>query len=239
MAAIYRGRSGEMVAIGFDVYGTLVDPLEMQRHLRALLGGQAGPFAALWREKQLEYTFRRAAMRQYVSFDLCTAQALRFVVRALAADVSEADQAPLLAQYQELRAFPDAIPAIERLKAAGHTVVAFSNGVEATVRTLLDRAGLLSHLDAVISVDDLRIFKPDPAVYAYLARRVDCPIGETWLVSGNSFDVIGAKAAGLRAAWVRRNPDAVFDPWGIEPDVIVADLRECAEQILADPGLSA
>jgi 2-haloacid dehalogenase len=183
-----------MAAIGFDVYGTLVDPLEMERHLRAQLGGQAGPFAARWREKQLEYTFRRAAMRQYVSFDLCTAQALAYVVRALGAEISEAEQARLLAQYRELRAFPDAIPAMMRVKAAGHTVVAFSNGVEATVRMLLDHAGILPHLDDVISVDDLRTFKPDPAVYAYLAQRVGRPSGETCLVSGNPFDVIGVCA---------------------------------------------
>jgi 2-haloacid dehalogenase len=222
-----------MAAIGFDVYGTLVDPLEMERHLRALLGGQAGPFAARWREKQLEYTFRRAVMRQYVSFDLCTAQALAYVVRALAAEIGEAEQAHLLAQYRELPALPDAIPAVAHLKAAGHAVVAFSNGVEATVRALLDHAGILPHLDDVISVDDLRTFKPDPAVYAFLAQRVSRPSGETWLVSGNPFDVIGAKAAGLRAAWVRRNPDAVFDPWGIEPDIAVANLHEFAEHLSA------
>ncbi|HEY8293484.1 MAG TPA: HAD-IA family hydrolase, partial [Thermomicrobiales bacterium] len=112
-----------MAAIGFDVYGTLVDPLEMERYLRALLGGQAGPFAARWREKQLEYTFRRGLMRNYLSFDLCTAQALRATIQALGAEVSEADQAHLLAQYRELPPFPDALPGIARLKAAGHTVV--------------------------------------------------------------------------------------------------------------------
>ncbi|MDQ2783713.1 MAG: haloacid dehalogenase type II [Chloroflexota bacterium] len=226
-----------MAAIGFDVYGTLVDPLEMQRHLRVLLGGQAGSFAALWREKQLEYTFRRGLMRQYVSFDLCTAQALRYVVQSLAVDVSEAEQARLLAQYRQLAAFPDAIPAIERLKTAGHTVVAFSNGVEATVRALLDHAGILPHLDAVISVDDLQTFKPNPAVYLYLARRVNHPVDETWLVSGNPFDVIGAKATRLKTAWVRRNSEIVFDPWGIEPDLIVTNLNDFVERIAAYPGV--
>jgi 2-haloacid dehalogenase len=145
----------------------------------------------------------------------------------------------LLEHYRELQAFPDALPAIARLKAAGHTVVAFSNGVEATVRALLDHAGILTHLDDAISVDDLRTFKPDPAVYAYLARRVGHAVDETWLVSGNPFDVIGAKAAGLKAAWVRRNPETVFDPWGIEPDLTVMNLGEFADQIMAYPGVSA
>lgn len=228
-----------MAAIGFDVYGTLVDPLEMERHLRALLGGQAGPFAARWREKQLEYTFRRGLMGRYVSFDVCTYQALQYVIAAVGIEVSAADQMHLLEQYRQLAAFPEAISAIERLKAAGHTVVAFSNGVETTVRALLDHAGILAHLDDIISVDNLRTFKPDPAVYTYLARRVGYAVNATWLVSGNPFDVIGAKAAGLRAAWIHRNAETVFDPWGIEPDFTVTNLAEFADQIAVYPGVSA
>lgn len=77
-----------------------------------------------------------------------------------------------------------------------------------------------------MSVDDLRTFKPDPAVYAYLARRAEHPVAETWLVSSNPWDVIGAKAAGLRAVWVKRQPETVFDPWDVEPDIVVSRLDE-------------
>ena len=225
-----------MAAIGFDVYGTLVDPLAMERHLRAVLGGQADRAAALWREKQLEYAFRRGLMRDYVSFDLCTAQALRYTVQALNVPVSEADQADLLARYRTLPPFPDAVPGIVALKAQGHTLVAFSNGVEASVRALLDHAGILSQLDDVVSVDDVRTFKPSPEVYAYLARRVHRPVAETWLVSSNAFDVIGAKAAGLHAAWVTRKATDLFDPWGVEPDCTIAHLHELAGRFAAPPG---
>lgn len=77
----------------------------------------------------------------------------------------------------------------------------------------------------------LETFKPDPEVYRYLAQRADRPPATTWLVSSNPWDVIGAKAAGLKAAWVKRKPDAVFDPWDIEPDLIVGTLEELAEQL--------
>jgi 2-haloacid dehalogenase len=90
----------------------------------------------------------------------------------------------------------------------------------------LANADLLPRLEDVVSVDDLRTFKPDPEVYAYLARRTDRALGETWLISSNAWDVIGAKAAGLRAAWIKRQPEAVFDPWDIDPDVVVNDLNE-------------
>ena len=88
---------------------------------------------------------------------------------------------------------------------------------------------MLPYLEDVVSVDDLRTFKPNPAVYAYLARRAGHAPSDTWLVSSNAWDVIGAKAAGLRAAWVRRQAETVFDPWDVEPDVVVSRLDELPE----------
>ena len=96
---------------------------------------------------------------------------------------------------------------------------------------LLEQAGLAQHLDDVVSVEEVRTFKPHPSVYERLTKRTGRERRETWLVSGNPFDVIGAKAAGLRAAWVRRSPDAPFDPWGVEPDLTVADLGELAARL--------
>ena len=219
------------LAIGFDIYGTLVDPLEMNEHLRAMAGDLADRFSELWREKQVEYAFRRGLMGRYEDFGVCTRQALRYAIEALNVELSEEDQERLMAGYQRLVAFPDVAAGLERLQSQGHQLAAFSNGVEATVRSLLDHAGILPLLDMVVSVDDLQTFKPDPKVYAYLAERLGRSTGETLLVSSNPWDIIGAKSAGLRAAWVRRKPDAVFDPWGVEPDLIAGDLSELAERL--------
>ncbi len=218
-------------AIGFDVYGTLVDPLEMNERLEPLAGDLSGPLAALWREKQLEYTFRRGLMRAYEDFDSCTRRALVFAAGALGVNLAEQEREKLIEEYQSLSLFPDVIPGIEALKERGHQLVAFSNGVEATVRTLLDRAGVLLHLQDVISVDDLKTFKPDPEVYHYLTRRLGTNPSGTWLVSSNPFDVIGAKAVSLKAAWIKRNPDAQFDPWDVEPDLIAPDLQMLAGKL--------
>ncbi len=216
-------------AIGFDVYGTLVDPLQMKQPLRDLVGERADRFLELWREKQIEYAFRRGLMKRYENFGVCTKQALEFTTISLGVHLSAEARAELIAHYQELKAFPDVAPGIERLKAAGHTTVAFSNGAEATVRSLLQQAKVLQHLESVISVDDLKTFKPNPEVYEYLVKRVKRPKNEAWLVSSNPWDVIGAKSAGLRAAWIKRKPDAVYDPWGIEPDCVVVDLHALAD----------
>jgi 2-haloacid dehalogenase len=219
-------------AIGFDIYGTLVDPLEMNEHLRPLVGEVlADRFSELWRNKQIEYTFRHALMRKYEDFGFCTHRSLIYTARTLGVELSDEDQEKLIEEYQNLRPFPDVVPGIERLKEKGHTLVAFSNGVEATARTLLQRAGVLPHLQGVISVDDLKTFKPNPEVYHYLAHRLDTTPSETWLVSSNPFDVIGAKSAGLKAAWIKRKPDVQFDPWDIEPDLIAPDLEALAEKL--------
>ncbi len=219
-------------AIGFDIYGTLVDPLEMNEHLRPVVGEElVDHFSELWRQKQVEYTFRRALMRRYEDFGVCTRQALAHTANVLGAEISGENQERLMEEYQNLRPFPDVIPGLEALKSGDHKLVAFSNGVEETARTLLDRAGVLPHLEEVISVDDLKTFKPDPQVYEYLARRLGSEPSETWLISSNPFDVIGAKSAGLKSAWVQRNPNVQFDPWGIEPDLIVGDLKQLAERL--------
>lgn len=218
--------------IGLDIYGTLVDPLEMNEHLRPFAGPMADRMSALWRQKQIEYTFRRALMREYEDFGVCTRQSLVLAARTLEVELSEKDQEKLIEEYQNLSPFPDVVPGIEALKSGGYTpVVAFSNGVEATTRTLLDRAGVLPHLDGVVSVDDVKTFKPDPEVYRYLARRLERTTYETWLVSSNPFDIIGAKSAGIRAAWLQRDPDSQFDPWEIEPDLIAPDLQTLAESL--------
>ncbi len=218
-------------AIGFDIYGTLVDPLEMNEHLKPLVGEKAARFSELWREKQIEYTFRHGLMRRYEDFGSCTRRSLSYTAQVLDAELSGQDQEELISEYQNLRPFPDVIPGIRTMREAGHKLAAFSNGVEATARTLLERADVLPHLEDVVSVDDLKTFKPDPEVYKYLARRLERPIEEVWLVSSNPFDVIGAKSAGMKAAWVQRRSDSVFDPWDVEPDLLVKDLEQLAEEI--------
>jgi 2-haloacid dehalogenase len=219
------------IGIGIDVYGTLVDPLEMNVHLRPLVGAAAEKLADLWRTKQLEYTFRRASMGKYENFDVCSRQALMFAFESLQIDLSAANRERLIEQYRSLSAYPDIVSGLQKLKEAGYQAVAFSNGVEATLRNLLQRAKILPHLQGIVSVDDLFTFKPDPRVYFHLAQRLGCPVNHTWLVSSNPFDVIGAKSAGLRAAWIKRKAELVFDPWNIHPDLLARDLNDFAEQL--------
>lgn len=217
--------------IGFDVYGTLVDPVDMGRHLEVLAGDRAKQFGQLWHDKKVEYAFRRGLMEQYQDFGVCTRQALRYCLQQFGIELSEEDQQKLLAEFNNLDAFEDAVPGLKALKAQGHRLAAFSNGPEAAVRTLLGRNGVLQQLDDVISVDDVRTFKPSPRVYRYLLERTGSAPSYCWMVSGNPWDVIGAKCAGLKAVWVQREPARIFDPWEVEPDLIVRDLVELSQQV--------
>ena len=90
---------------------------------------------------------------------------------------------------------------------------------------------LLPRFSKIVSVDPIRTFKPDPAVYDYLAAELGAQKNYVWLISSNPFDVIGAKAFGLRAAWVQRDPKRIFDPWEFAPDLIVQGLAGLAEKL--------
>ena len=215
--------------VALDVYGTLVDPGGIALRLGRTFGTRAQSAAQLWREKQLEFTFRRALMRKYVDFDTCTLQALRYVSASLSVTLDEAEERALLDAYLHLPAFADVRDGLTMLKRAGYRLVALTNGTERSARMVLQNAGLSEYLEAILSAERIATFKPDPAVYALLETLNGKQ--RAWLVSGNPFDVIGAKAAGLRVAWLRRDPQRIFDPWEFSPDVVVGNLEELCEKL--------
>ncbi|MBB3189525.1 haloacid dehalogenase type II [Halomonas cerina] len=223
--------------LAFDVYGTLIDThgvvTELEERLAASGKAElAAEFSRRWRDKQLEYSFRRGLMGAYVDFSRCTREALEFTDRILQTRLSDGDKDHLMTTYTRLPAFPDAAAALARFHEAGVTCVAFSNGSREAVEGLLDQADIRERFDDVVSVDEVKRFKPDPAVYAHLRARLEVAPGDTWLISSNPFDVIGARHAGLHGAWVRRSPEAPFDPWGIEPDLTVSDLEALADRLI-------
>jgi 2-haloacid dehalogenase len=214
------------LVLAFDVYGTLIDPFYMEEHLRQAFGEKAKEATELWRAKQIEYSFRRALMKKYLPFDVCTAQALRFVSAHLGISLSEEAQANLMSKYPQLPAYQDVTDALGECAAQGFTIAACSNGTESAVRALLRNAGILQYFAKIVSVDPIRTFKPDPAVYEYLVAELQARRDRVWLISSNPFDVIGARACGLRTAWVQRDPKRVFDPWEFQPDLVVNGLAE-------------
>ncbi len=212
--------------LAFDVYGTLIDPLGVSQRLAAIAGDKTQALAQLWRDKQIEYLFRRALGRDYQPFSVCTSQALDFAAAQLQVGISAADKEQLLASYRELPAYDEVAESLHALKNAGYRNYAFSNGEPDDLAYLLAHAGLDEALDGIVSVHDVKSFKPDPAVYEHFIAQAGGSPDDTWLVSGNPFDIIGAHMSGWHTAWIRRNPAMQFDPWGIEPELVVTDTRE-------------
>jgi 2-haloacid dehalogenase len=217
-----------MRVLAFDVYGTLVDVHGIRKLAEPLLAGRAPAFLARWREKTVEYAFRRGLMQYYADFGECSRQALDFVDLEMRTQLDSEQKRALLDAQQRLPAFPDASIALEQLHRNKEQLVAFSNGTARAISQILFGTQLSGYFTQIISVDEIRTFKPSPAVYAYLTRSVGTDARSVWLISSNPWDVIGAKSAGLRAVWVQRSLEQVFDPWGIEPDATVKDLEECA-----------
>ena len=217
--------------LAFDVYGTLIDTHGVVAKLEEIVGDRARDFSSTWRDKQLEYSFRRGLMQNYENFAVCTRDALDFTCSRYAVDMTPGQKQALLDVYRELPAFDDVVDALEDLSKRNCRLFAFSNGSEEAVETLLSAAGIRDLFLGVVSCDDLKSFKPNPAVYAYFLRKTQASASESWLISGNPFDVIGAISAGMRGAWVRRTEDSIFDPWGIDPTITITSLAELGDGI--------
>ncbi|MFC1834741.1 haloacid dehalogenase type II [Thermodesulfobacteriota bacterium] len=219
------------VTLAFDVYGTMIDTSGVVTALEEMVGEQANTLSDMWRNKQLEYSFRRGLMQNYRDFSVCTRQALDYVCRVLAVEISSDDKKRLMQTYKVLQPFPDVAEGLSRLKAAGHRLFAFSNGLASDVRSLLINAKIDGYLMDIVSTDEVMSFKPNPSVYAHFLRRSGAAGSEAWMISGNPFDVIGAVSSGMSAAWVKRTPSAVFDPWELEPTITVTGILELHEAL--------
>lgn len=219
------------ITLAFDVYGTLIDTHGVIVALEKHVGNKASEFSRAWREKQLEYSIRRGLMQNYENFALCTSNALDYTSSYFKVPLSQKDKEELMGAYKVLPAFDDVEEGLARVKKSGFRVFAFSNGSADAVETLLKNAGIRDYFIGVVSVDEMKSYKPSPGVYSHFLRRAGALGANAWLISSNPFDVIGAISSGMRAAWVKRSPDALFDPWGIEPTLTVNSLLSLAEQI--------
>jgi len=217
---------GMRTSLAFDVYGTLIDPLGVTDRLAGFIGDDAAGFSAGWRSKQVEYLFRRGLGRRYEPFTVCTRQSLDYTCRVTGHDLTTEQREALMQAYLRLPAYEGTADALAALQRDHLELYAFSNGEPETLATVLANAGLSGLFKGIVSVHDARSFKPDPSVYAFFLENTGAVLGRTWLVSANPFDVIGALEVGWKTAWLRRDPTMVFDPWGIEPTAVVADLHD-------------
>ncbi len=218
-----------MQTIAFDIYGTLINPMALGETLHDLIGEKSVAFNTMWRDKQLEYSFRLAAMKRFNHFSECTRMGLEYCDKYFQTKLDASDIDILLGMYKKLPAYSETLPCLEALSKKGIEIFAFSNGKKEDLKSLFNHAGITEYFDRIISVDEVRTFKPSPEVYNLLASHTKSDRNDIWLISSNSFDIIGAGATGLKTVWIKHKEDTVFDPFGIAPTHIIHNLSELSE----------
>lgn len=221
----------------FDAYGTLFDVTAAAR--RAAEAPDAGPLAdhwaalaRVWRDKQLEYTWLRAITGAHCDFWQVTGEALDYALEAVGLDPAPGLREKLMALYRELDAYPEVPGLLSRLKAAGLQTAILSNGAPEMLEAAVSSAGIGGLLDAVLSVEEVGVFKPDARVYHLVECRFGCDRGDVLFVSSNGWDAAGASGYGFFTAWVNRAGLPVDRlPW--RPAHVLSDLTPVAEIALS------
>jgi 2-haloacid dehalogenase len=223
-----RGKMPVAESLAFDMYGTLVDPIRIWKQLEKYIPGDAQRIAEIWRQKQLEFTFRLTAMERYEDFEQVTRKALEYALAATGHALDALQKNSLMAQYNNLERFADVEHGLQRLKDAGYTMVVFSNGSPTMLTGIMNAANLHPYFEGFVSVDEVKVYKPSPVVYRHVANKLGRSIDEVCLISSNPFDVIGAESAGMQAAWVNRS-SGLFDTLAAPPQMVVRTLIELAD----------
>ena len=190
----------------------------LRRHVR-----DAEAVAAAWRRHQLEISWLVTAMARYEDFEAVSRYALDAALGEAGAELGAEERRGVLTALERLELHDDVRGALEGLDGQGLPLAVLSNGSPRLLEVLLAHTGVRARFDEVISADEVRAYKPAPAVYRHAAERLGRPVEEVWLVSANPFDVAGAKAAGLRAALVERRRTFRYG-FAPPPDAVVATL---------------
>ena len=195
-------------AVVFDAYGTLYDVQSVADVTEDAFPGYGEIITQVWRIKQLEYSWLRSLMGRYQDFAIVTRDALIYTLRSLGLQYDETTFARIIGKDQHLDLYPDAVAALEAMK--DRKLAILSNGSPAMLNALVKNSGLDTLLDATISVDDKKVFKPNPAAYVLIEEALGVPPREVLFISSNPWDVCGAKAFGLNVAWIERvTPEAM------------------------------
>jgi 2-haloacid dehalogenase len=242
-------------AVVFDAYGTLYDIQSVAAVTEEAFPGYGDLITQIWRIKQLEYSWLRSLMQRYQDFSVITRDSLAYALRILGLRHDDDVFDRIMDKYLHLDPYPDAAAALAALR--GRKLAILSNGSTAMLNALVRNSGLDRVLDATISIDRQKIFKPAPQTYSLIEPVLGVPPAEVLFVSSNPWDACGAKAFGLNVAWIERvTPDAMalaclksdlvspltmfkairtqMDELGLEPDYRIHALDELPDLVAAD-----
>jgi 2-haloacid dehalogenase len=222
-----------IAACVFDAYGTLFDVNSAARGEQEALGEKWQPLADLWRAKQLQYTWLRSLQGNYADFWQVTGDALDFALAALKIeDPPLRDR--LMNLYLSLSAYPEVPQTLQQLKSAGMKLAILSNGSPAMLAAAAKNAAIADFFDEILSVAEVKIYKPHPTVYALATQRLNLPAERICFLSSNGWDAYSAKAFGFRVLWCNRSsqpPERIPQT----PDAQIATLAELPNFVFRRP----
>jgi len=214
----------------FDAYGTLFDVNSAARTAQDSLGEKWQPLAELWRAKQLQYTWLRGLAGRHADFWQVTGDALDFAMVTLRVN-DPALRARLMNLYLVLSAYPEVPDTLQRLKEAGMKLAILSNGTPAMLAAAAANAGIADLFDAILSVEEVQVYKPHPSVYGLVCGRLNVAAARVCFLSSNGWDAHSAKAFGFRVLWCNRfsqaperipeTPDAQISTLAELPDIVL------------------
>jgi 2-haloacid dehalogenase len=208
----------------FDAYGTLFDYAAAAGRCRDALGDKFAALAALWRDKQIQYTWLRSLQGQHADFWQVTGDALDYALETLGV-TDAALRARLMDAYRTLDVFPEVAETLRRLRAAGLRTAILSNGTPDMLRAAVDAAQIAPLLDAVLSVEEVGVFKTHPKVYQLALDRLGLAASEICFVSSNGWDAHAASTFGMRVVWCNRYGQRAERLPG-KPDRVIATLAD-------------
>lgn len=208
----------------FDAFGTLFNLEIPTTKVDELTDGKGQQLLDIWRDKQLEYTWLRTLMQQYLPFNEVTKEALQFAMDHTGVEQQKLPDL-LLPIYEKSNAYPDVKACLQRLQASDYTTAILSNGTNKMLKNGTENAQIATHLDFILSVDDIQVFKPDPRVYNYALNQLNRFEDEVVFVSSNQWDIAGAAAFGLPTIWLNRQ-GAIKQPILKENQKTISSLQE-------------
>jgi 2-haloacid dehalogenase len=227
----YSRENSPIKALVFDAYGTLFDVGSVVKTLNRKFPGKGAAMSAEWRAKQLQYTWVRSLSGRYEDFWKVTESALIYTCNEMKLPCDVATRAELMDSYLHLDPFPEVIGALKSL--SGYRLAILSNGTLNMLQAVVESAGLKGVFSQVISVDEVKIYKPSPAVYELAVRKLGVEKSDIGFVSSNFWDAAGGKSFGFRSYWVNRT-DAPVDELGATPDTTLRLLSELFDAVMGD-----
>lgn len=224
----------------FDAYGTLFDVSAAAARHRSEIGESWERLSALWRQKQVEYTWLRSLMGTHADFWQVTSEALDHALASLGLGAGRGERgagslhARLMEVYRELDAYPDAAATLQRLRDKGFRSAILSNGTPAMLAAAVAKARIGGLLDAVLSIEAAGIYKPHPSAYRLAVEQLRVEAGRICFVTANGWDAAGAAQFGFRVAWINRLRQT-RDRLPAGPEIEIAALSDLPARLLRTP----